>query len=1473
MEELLKNQKIEVDELLRLIRNYNSDSKSRKTERYLKDKLATFPELYRVIEENNTTINNLKQPGDEEQPYFKAGTFDQLDRLYQKAISDIRERLLATSTILASATAQAPAAQQMDGQSVSTTSVSDNGSAQNGLNDTANGSSLGDNSKNADGKDDILDDNGLLNNTVGSDESGTNILAMQYNDIMDLLASARDFSSETSHGLMMAHAANLNTMWSEFRSFYYQEKAAGKPISFSFTGLLQKFISVSGKLNDLVKNQNRPQLQNNEQSSNVQFNLPKLQLPEFNGKINEWKRFIALFDQMVHNNKKIDHGIKIEYLKTCVKGQAAKIINHIDPNPDNYTICYDLLRKRYDNKRELLGVLIDSILQLPKLKSENAEMLKSMHDTVYESIMSMANIGVPTHNWDPLLCHILTRKLDSSTHIHYECQLQDVREVQSLSNFLKYLENRFMALQSANIKYETQYIKTDNFSNKDNPKFSNDRQPKCLFCSGCHSIFKCDAFLKKKVEDRIEWARNGKMCLNCFSSTHKTHDCKSKFTCRTCSKKHNSVLHLEKAQEKSSNVKSIRANVSTTDTVEELHVARQNSGSVLLATIILGAFDKNGARILLRALLDQGSQSAFISETAAQTLKLSRQSISATVTGIGDKEQNAKHLMNLTIFPRFESDFSLNCGAIILPKLTKLMTNSQSKLDFEFIENLTLADPSFLKGGEIDMILGASEYAQIIKMGLMKSEKKILAQNTEFGWVLSGAVGINLGVRVQTFLTNIELNQSLQQFFRADEFNNENDQTEWSEEEKYCEDHYKKTIKRDENGRFVVTLPLKNHMLRPDLGDSRRCAVASLFQLARRFARNKRLGEEYAKFIAEGIELGHIEEAPFTRDGLIHYMPHHCVFKDSTTTALRVVYNGSQKTSNSKSLNEQLAIGKVHQRDIFSLLLRFRLFKYVFTADVEKMYKQILLNDEQMDLHRFVYRFSPDEPIKDFRLKTVTFGTANAPYLAIRTLQELAETYADSHPLASKAILSSMYMDDVLGGCHSLNDAIATYEQLKAVFSYACFNLRNWCCNSSAMLEQIPEVDREAKALNACVKALGISWCSKTDVFTYKIVIPLDSCPKTKRELTSEIASLFDPLGWIAPVMLAAKSIVQKLWKDKVDWDDPVDSGYITAWMKIKSEFHCLNELEISRWINFNPNDEMEIHGFSDASEIGFAAAVYLKNVTKNTVRLITAKAKVTPLKDDKNDDNITIPRLELCGAVLLSNLVKNVIDAFEFDFEKVYLWSDSKIVLSWIQADPSRYKSFIASRIRKINKLTDKKNWFHVPTECNPADCASRGLSPAELVKHTLWWHGPNFLLEKTYESTKICNFETDLGQQTAVNSSSVMINDWQLQDISTFDELKKRIALQLRKEKNENNVDENLTSIELSSATEKIIHLLQSEVFHEEITLLKKGKKIPKTNKYLSLSPFLDENGVLRVGGRLKMPICHLILNTKFYCRTNIA
>lgn len=439
-------------------------------------------------------------------------------------------------------------------------------------------------------------------------------------------------------------------------------------------------------------------------------------------------------------------------------------------------------------------------------------------------------------------------------------------------------------------------------------------------------------------------------------------------------------------------------------------------------------------------------------------------------------------------------------------------------------------------------------------------------------------------------------------------------------------------------------------------------------------------------------------------------MPHHSVKKDSTTTALRVVFNASQKTSNGKSFNEQCAIGRATQTDLMSLLIKFRIFKFVFTADVEKMYKQIMMHEDQRDLQRFVYRFGPVEPIRDFRWKAVTFGIANAPYLAIRTLKELANREKDKYPIAASVIESCMYVDDAIGGCHSQEELYTTYDQLKKSFDSVGMNLRKWSSNSPEFLSTIPEKDKEMKALNANIKALGISWSSTTDDFMYDFSIPSSTIPNTKRKLTSEIAKLFDPLGWISPVILKSRRVLQLLWKANVDWDTELPNALFENWLKIKSELHLINNLKIPRWVNYNPNHVIELHGFCDAAEIGYAAGIYLKNVTENTVNLLAAKARVAPIKEESNSNNVTIPRLELCGALLLAQLMKKVLEALNLKVDRVCFWTDSKIVLGWIHGNPKRYKTFVARRILKIVKINNQINkscWNHVVSEENAADCA----------------------------------------------------------------------------------------------------------------------------------------------------------------------
>lgn len=667
--DLLKIQITEIDELQRLIRNYKADGPSRKTERYLVDKRNTFAELFRVITSNNTTLERGEP--DNDQDYFNKKVYEAIQKLYDSIKIDIDERLnehektkSAVPSTIASTSTIDPIPSKASNNDLLTLNNSDDDENTALFENNDKNQQNGEDPQKSDDLENNNDDDGKNSQPIISlTNSGKNdLLSLQYEEMMDMLTVARDIDAKSGHGTIKAHLDNLKSTWTEFRANVYQTKADGKEFDFSYNHLLQKYMLTVGKLNDFLIIPKA--IVSEKTSSNVQFSLPKIQLPEFNGKPSEWRGFIALFDRMVHNTS-MDNGLKIEYLKTRIRGDASKIINHLEPTPENYMTCYALIRKRFDNKRESLGNNIENILNLPKIKKENANQLKSMHDTIYESLMSIKSLGISISNWDPIICHILTKKLDSSTLVQYECQLANVREVQSLSEFLNYLENRFMALQAVGATEELHSQNFSNHSQKSEYKSENkyekqsyNKNKACLICEEDHPTFKCSVLLKKDVRERIELAKTKRVCLNCLSGTHKTHDCKNKYTCKTCKKYHHSLLHLEK---------SIKSNLAQVETLNvHANLAVNHAGSVLLATAMIGVRNKYGETIMLRALLDQGSQSAFISESAAQTLKLRRESISAEITGIGAKTQNAKYAMELFLFPRFESDFSITTRAIIL---------------------------------------------------------------------------------------------------------------------------------------------------------------------------------------------------------------------------------------------------------------------------------------------------------------------------------------------------------------------------------------------------------------------------------------------------------------------------------------------------------------------------------------------------------------------------------------------------------------------------------------------------------------------------------------------------------------------------------------------------------------------------------------------------------------------------------------
>lgn len=373
--------------------------------------------------------------------------------------------------------------------------------------------------------------------------------------------------------------------------------------------------------------------------------------------------------------------------------------------------------------------------------------------------------------------------------------------------------------------------------------------------------------------------------------------------------------------------------------------------------------------------------------------------------------------------------------------------------------------------------------------------------------------------------------------------------------------------------------------------------------------------------------------------------------------------------------------------------------------------------------------------MKDFCLNRLTFGTSCAPYLAIRAVNQLAESERAKYPEAANIIINDTYVDDVISGGDDISSVQRLQSDLSAMMKSGGFDLKKWACNADEVLERIQMDDREVKGpveldANNTIKALGIAWNTATDSLGFKSTLdPNDKRPITKRTSFSTASKLFDPIGLIAPIIVVAKIFMKKVWQTTLGWDDVLPSNLCEEWLQYLNDLQHISAIRIPRWINTSTNNNsFQLHGFCDASSMAYGAAIYLRTVDQNNevhVHLIASKSKVAPKK------TLTIPRLELCGAYLLSKLVTSVrmsLRHASISAKDIRLWCDSEIVCHWIRSIKP-LKVFVENRVAKIHDATNEMQWRHVRTHDNPADLVSRGVTPRELENNSLWWHGPSWL------------------------------------------------------------------------------------------------------------------------------------------------
>lgn len=545
-------------------------------------------------------------------------------------------------------------------------------------------------------------------------------------------------------------------------------------------------------------------------------------------------------------------------------------------------------------------------------------------------------------------------------------------------------------------------------------------------------------------------------------------------------------------------------------------------------------------------------------------------------------------------------------------------------------------------------------------------------------------------------------------------------------------------IRHCEDGHYEMPLPLR--VPNPNLPNNREIAVRRLNQLKKRFVADSKYKEDYTTFMETVIKKGFAEKVPRRKcrvnEQEVWYIPHHGVYHPKKPDKIRVVFDCSAEFQ-SHSLNKHLLQGPDLTNHLVGVLFRFRQEPVALMCDIESMFYQVRVSEEFRDLLRFLWWEDGDtsRPPIEFRMTVHLFGATSSPGCANFALKAAADDNEENLGCAAaEFVRRDFYVDDGLKSVVSVPDAIALIEDTKELCRRGGFRLHKFTSNFKEVIEAIPvedraegiqKIDMDKDAL-PMERALGVQWCIEKDSFQFRIT--LKDRPCTRRGILSTISSIYDPLGFAAPLLLNGKKILQELCRGQVDWDDEVPEDIKARWTKWRSELPVLQELLVPRC--YKPADfgriaRVELHHFSDASTQGYGQCSYLRLKNEKGqfhCSFVMGKARVAPLKP------VTVPRLELTAVVVSVRTSVQLQQELEYEDVKEVFWTDSKVVLGYIANETRRFHIFVANRVQQIQEHSSPDQWRHVDTKSNPADHASQGLTPQGLSTSN-WITGPAFL------------------------------------------------------------------------------------------------------------------------------------------------
>ena len=1293
----------------------------------------------------------------------------------------------------------------------------------------------------------------------------------------------------------------------------------------------------------------KPKVANCASSFSSTYRIPRIKIEPFDGSIVEFPAWEIAFNALVDDQVE-STDVKLNLLSQHLVGEAKQLV--IGLLSQQTESCYHAARKRlkerYGNPNILSQAFLNKIEEWPVIKPHHPKELQQFSDLLVQIAEIRKSVGGLQILDFPQESKKILAKLPKYFENDWRdeiCSWREEKDADSYPPFdhlVRFVERRS---NKANIP-ELQSLKTMNTGrspHRERQAGNNARALKtsssaergnCSYCSLQHHINDCSEFPKLSRDDCLKFLKDNQLCFGCGSSAdHFSRKCEARAKCQTCGKLHLTALHLDEQESKD-----VVARCTEVCSVKDQGSGSDNS---MIVPVYVRPKDEPNKEILCYCILDDQSNTCFMSNKLRHQLGLTGCDTVLTLSTM-QKSQcqiSSKKVTNLELLSldrQVRIDLPATYTRDHIPASRSQIPKPEVAEKWDHLREIAKKMSPYHAKADIALLVGNNVPRAVRPREIVTgSDDQPYGQRSILGWGIVGIVcqsaeartavsnRINVSCVVSNPVVGVPLKpgdarfvcatkakeiinpNQVRQMMELDFTEPNNANRELSIDDMKFVQILSNNIKQLSDGHYSMPLPMRSEQVA--LTNNRPLAVKRIMQLKRRLAKNVQFRQDYVEFMSDVIEKW-AEEVPLEEmdrnDGKVNYVPHTGVYH-AKKNKIRVVFDCSAEYEG-VSLNDHLLRGPNLLNGMLGVFCRFRKENVALMADIQAMFHQFYVSENDRDYLRFLWWENGDiyRPLRDYRMKVHLFGASSSPGCANFGLKRAADDGEEEFGTpAAEFVRNDFYVDDGLISLPSEEKMLCLIESSRAICAKGGLRLHKFLSNNEEVMKAIPESER-AKSWKPVVgvsecpnalsveRALGVIWCVENDSFQFRI--ELKDSPLSRRGILSTVSSIFDPTGFVAPVVLVAKKILQDLCRSGASWDDPISDELSSRWSRWRSEIPALERLEVKRCFkppDFNKLAKVELHHFSDACETGLGQCSYLKFVNEDGrvhCAFVMGKARVAPLK------HVTVPRMELTAAVISAKVGKFLKDELKYSSISEYFWVDSKIVLGYVNNEAKRFNVFVANRVQQIRDLSEPSRWLYVKS--NPSDVASRGMEAKQLFSKSLWLSGPNFLWsnvesysENRYqadgeidseikkEMRKATAFATTASKNSGFESSRlIQFSSWNRarRAVATCILYKRKLYARVRSKGKTASINQvescpNKVSVhEFRMAEVTILRGVQLENFSEEITYLRDrrdeirddGKnsskyKVLRVNSSLHrLDPFLDNDGLLKVGGRIR-------------------